>query len=96
MYATAALLLLVAMAITLIRALKGPSVFDRILAVNTFGTATVLMISVVGFMDHRPDLVDIALIYALISFTSTIAALRFVEIDHARRAQEAAEAQGDS
>ncbi|MEM9380535.1 MAG: monovalent cation/H+ antiporter complex subunit F [Planctomycetota bacterium] len=89
MYEVTALLLLVAMALTLLRALRGPTVFDRILAVNMFGTATVLMISVVGFLSTAPDLVDIALIYALISFTGTIAVLRFVELDRARSSAEA-------
>jgi multicomponent Na+:H+ antiporter subunit F len=81
MYSVAALLMLVTMALALVRALRGPTVFDRILAVNMFGTATVLMISVVGFMISRSDLVDIALIYALISFTGTIAVLRYVEYE---------------
>lgn len=85
MYGATALLLLVAMGLALARALKGPGVFDRILAVNVFGTATVLMVSVLGFMGTSEDLVDIALIYALISFTATIAVLRFVEYDLARR-----------
>lgn len=92
MYSAVALLLLLAMAMTLVRALRGPTVFDRILAVNMFGTATVLMISVVGFAATAPDLVDIAVIYALISFTGTIAVLRFIEFDHLRRAAEEAEA----
>ncbi|QDV08825.1 putative monovalent cation/H+ antiporter subunit F [Planctomycetes bacterium Poly30] len=81
MYEIAAFLLLASMGLALLRALKGPTVFDRILAVNMFGTATVLMISVIGFMGTSRDLVDIALIYALVSFTGTIAVLRFVEYD---------------
>ncbi|MEL6428492.1 MAG: monovalent cation/H+ antiporter complex subunit F [Planctomycetota bacterium] len=83
MYGVSALFLLVGMGLTLLRALKGPTVFDRILAVNVFGTATVLLVSVMGFMGQRADLVDIALIYALISFTGTIAVLRFVEYGRA-------------
>ena len=86
MYAAAALSLLVAMGLALLRALRGPNLFDRILAVNVFGTATVLMVSVLGFMGTSEDLVDIALIYALISFTATVAVLRFVEYDLARQA----------
>lgn len=90
MYGAAALLLLVAMGLAIWRALKGPTVFDRILAVNVFGTATVLMVSVIGFMGTSRDLVDIALIYALISFTGTMAVLRFVEYDeHRKRAEHA-------
>jgi len=89
MYGISALLLLVCMGLALTRALRGPTVFDRILAVNVFGTTTVLMVSVLGFMGGRGDLVDIALIYALISFTGTIAVLRFVECNAIREAQEA-------
>ncbi len=89
MYSVASLLLLVGMGLALWRALKGPTVFDRILAVNVFGTATVLMVSVIGFMGTSRDLVDIALIYALISFTGTMAVLRFVEYDEDRKRAEA-------
>lgn len=79
MYGVAAILVLVAMALALVRALRGPTVYDRILAVNVFGTATVIMISIVGFMIQSSGLIDIALIYALISFTATLAVLRFTE-----------------
>lgn len=79
MYGVAAIMVLVAMALALIRALRGPTVYDRILAVNVFGTATVIMISIVGFMIQSSGLIDIALIYALISFTATLAVLRFTE-----------------
>lgn len=88
MYGVSAFLLLVGMGLALARALRGPTVFDRILAVNVFGTATVLMVSVLGFMGGRGDLVDIALIYALISFTGTVAVLRFVEVGQIRETNE--------
>lgn len=94
MYEIAAFLLLASMALALIRALRGPTVFDRILAVNMFGTATVLMISVIGFMGTSRDLVDIALIYALVSFTGTIAVLRFVEYDCEQNVTDASAARG--
>jgi multicomponent Na+:H+ antiporter subunit F len=77
--AATALALLVAMALTLVRALLGPSIFDRILAVNTFGTKIVLFLGVYGFLTNRPDFLDIALVYALINFISTLAVLRFFE-----------------
>lgn len=92
MFGVSAFLLLIGMGLAMTRALKGPTVFDRILAVNVFGTATVLMVSVIGFMgETMTDLVDIALIYALISFTGTIAVLRFVEFDQLQRRAEATE-----
>jgi multicomponent Na+:H+ antiporter subunit F len=46
------------------------------MAANMIGTLTVLMVSVLGFMTGRPEFLDIALVYVLISFVSTIAVLR--------------------
>ena len=70
--------LLVAMALGLVRAFLGPTVYDRVLAVNSIGTKTVLLIAVLGFLDGRPEFLDIALLYALINFIGTIAVLKFV------------------
>ncbi len=77
MFTGAALALLVAMALALGRAIVGPTLYDRILAANTFGTKTVLILAVVGFLAGRPDFLDIALAYALINFIGTIAILKF-------------------
>lgn len=71
--------LLVTMLLGLIRAILGPTFYDRLLAVNLFGTKTVLLIAVIGFVMGRPEWLDIALAYAMINFIGTIAALRFVE-----------------
>lgn len=73
---------LIVMALALFRALLGPSVYDRILAVNMFGTKTVLLIALLGYLSGRPDFIDIALVYALINFIGTIAVLRFFEYGH--------------
>lgn len=81
MFAVATLAILVTMFITLGRALLGPTIFDRILAVNSFGTKTVLLIAVYGFLTGRPDFVDIALVYSLINYIGTIAVLKFFEFD---------------
>ena len=79
MFAVTAGGLLVAMAMAMIRALKGPTVYDRVLALNNLGTKTVLLIAVLGFLAHRPDFLDLALIYALINFIGTIAVLKYFE-----------------
>ena len=79
MFVAATTAILVTMALALVRALLGPTVFDRILAVNMFNTKTVLIIAVLGFLTGRPDFLDIALVYALIAFISTIAVLKFFE-----------------
>jgi multicomponent Na+:H+ antiporter subunit F len=76
MFTAAAIGLLVTMATALARAFLGPTIYDRILAVNVFGTKTVLMIAVVGFLTGRPEFLDVALVYALINFIGVIAALK--------------------
>ena len=75
----ATLAVLVSMALALTRALLGPSVYDRVLAVNTFGTKTVLLIAILGFLTGRPDFLDLSLIYALINFIGTIAVLKLLK-----------------
>lgn len=79
MFTAAIVALLVTMLVTLLRALLGPTVYDRIMAINSFGTKTVLLIAVYGFLTGRPDFIDIALVYALINFIATVAVLKFSE-----------------
>ena len=76
MYIVVTITILVAIAIGLLRAFRGPTLYDRVMAANMVGTLTVLMVSVLGFMTGRPEFLDIALVYVLISFVSTIAVLR--------------------
>ena len=80
MFAVALAAILVTMALSILRALRGPTLFDRLLAVNMFGSNTVLAIAVLGFYLGRPDFLGIALVYALISFIGTIAVLKYFEI----------------
>ncbi|MEA2078345.1 MAG: monovalent cation/H+ antiporter complex subunit F [Pseudomonadota bacterium] len=84
MFIAAGFSILVVMGLALVRALAGPTLYDRILAVNMFGTKTVLFISVLGFLTGRPDFLDIALVYALINFISLVAVLRFFEFGRFR------------
>ncbi|TLU64352.1 pH regulation protein F [Thalassotalea litorea] len=67
------------MALALARALKADTVYDRILGVNMVGTKTALFIAIMGFLNGRPDFLDIAIVYALINFIGMIAVLRFFE-----------------
>ncbi len=78
MFIAAMIGILVTMALALCRALLGPTVYDRILSVNMFGTKTVLFIAVLEFLTGRPDFLDLALIYVLINFIGTLAVLKFV------------------
>ena len=68
---------LTTMALALARAFMGPTVFDRVLAANMFGTKTVLLIAVSGFLTGRPEWLDLALLYAMMNFIGMIALLRF-------------------
>lgn len=82
MFATASIIVIVVMGMFLIRAILGPTVYDRILAVNTFGTLTVVLIAVYGFLTDRPEFLDIALVYVFINFIATIAVTKFVKFSH--------------
>ena len=77
MYYAVAIATLITMALALVRAVLGPTVYDRVLSVNMFGTKTVLLISVIAFLAGRPDFLDLALAYALINFIGVLAVLEF-------------------
>lgn len=93
MYIVAMLAILVTMAMALARALMGPSVYDRILGVNAFGTTAIIFIAVLGFLTGRPEFLDIALVYALINFVGTIAVLKFFKYGSLGHADEPEEDQ---
>lgn len=77
MFAFAACALLVATALAIVRAARGPSVFDRLQAANTIGTCAMLLLAVIGFLTGRPEFLDIALVYGLLNVIGTIAVLKF-------------------
>ena len=77
MFAAAILLLLATLALLLVRAVRGPSVFDRLLAGNTIGTVSVLILALIGFLTGRPDFLDLAIVYGLLNIVGTIAVLKF-------------------
>ncbi|MFT6957040.1 MAG: multicomponent Na+:H+ antiporter subunit F [Halieaceae bacterium] len=78
MYYVVTFATLVTMGLALARALLGPTIYDRVLAMNMFGTKTVLLLSVVAFLYGRPDFLDLALAYALINFIGVFAVLEFI------------------
>ena len=79
MLMVATLAILVTMVLALIRAIAGPTAYDRMLAANMFGTKTVMMIAVVGYASGWPSFIDVALLYAMVNFVGTIAIMRFFE-----------------
>ncbi|HEX9625894.1 MAG TPA: monovalent cation/H+ antiporter complex subunit F [Acidiferrobacterales bacterium] len=79
MFVAAGAAILVAILLFLVRALLGPTTYDRILAVNGLGTKAVIFVALLGFINGRPEFLDIALLYALINFIATVAILKYVE-----------------
>ena len=79
MLLAAGVAILVAMGLALLRTLLGPTVWDRIMAVNSFGTKTVLLIALLGALAGRTDYLDVALLYALINFIGTVALMKYIE-----------------
>lgn len=79
MYTVAIIAILITIVLALVRALLGPTVYDRIAAMNMLGTKTILLIAVFAFITGRHDLLDISLVYALINFIGVVAVLKLVE-----------------
>lgn len=77
MFSVAALAILAALALVVVRAIKGPTVFDRVLAGNTVGTLAILLLAVFGFLTGRPEFLDIGLTYGLLNLIGTLAVLKF-------------------
>ena len=77
MLAAATLALLVTVALALVRAALGPTVFDRLQAANTIGTCAMLVLALLGFLAGRPEFLDLALVYGLLNVIGVIAVLKF-------------------
>jgi multicomponent Na+:H+ antiporter subunit F len=61
----------------LYRAVVGPTMQDRVLAVNVLGTNTVVILAILGAALGEPTFLDIALVYALLNFLMAIAISKF-------------------
>lgn len=92
MFAAAAAAILVALVLAIVRAIKGPTVFDRVLAGNSVGNLAIVLLAVVGFLTGRPEFLDIGLTYGLLNLISTLAVLKFFR--HGDLAYAADEEQG--
>jgi len=74
-----AIVLLVNAFLCLLRGYLGPTVADRMLAINVVGTKTLVVLCLLAFVFERSLFVDVALVYGLLNFVVTIAAGRFME-----------------
>ncbi len=77
MFIAATIALLISIVLAVVRALAGPTVFDRVLAGNSVGTLAILLLAVLGFLLGRPEWLDIAITYGLLNLIGTLAILKF-------------------
>jgi len=77
MIAGALLAVLVAVVLLVIRVLRGPTTFDRLLAANSIGNAAIVLLALFGFLTDRPEFLDLGLTYALLNYVGTFAVLKF-------------------
>lgn len=77
MFTVAAITLLVALALAIARAIRGPSVFDRLLAGNAVCTLAIMLLAILGFLTGRPDFLEVGLTYGVLNLMSTLAVLKF-------------------
>ncbi len=77
MFVLATAAILIAFALVMVRAVKGPTVFDRALAGNSIGMLAILLLAAIGFLFERPEFLDIALTYGLLNLIATLAVLKF-------------------
>jgi len=77
MFAAAMLAVIAALVLVVIRVIKGPTVFDRVLAGNSVGTLAIILVAVLGFLNGRPEFLDIALTYGVLNLIGTLAILKF-------------------
>jgi multicomponent Na+:H+ antiporter subunit F len=76
-FAAAAIAILGSLALAVARAIKGPTVFDRVLAGNVVGTLAILLLAVLGFLNGRPEFLDVGLTYGLLNLIGTLSVLKF-------------------
>ncbi|MEM8797011.1 MAG: monovalent cation/H+ antiporter complex subunit F [Pseudomonadota bacterium] len=77
MFVVAMIAVLIALALAVFRALAGPNVFDRVLAANFIGVLAILLLAVLGFLNGRPEFLDVGLVYAFLNIVGTYAVLKF-------------------
>ncbi|MBP1925998.1 multicomponent Na+:H+ antiporter subunit F [Sedimentibacter acidaminivorans] len=61
------------------RAIKGPSAADRLIAINVIGTKTIVLILMISLVFRENYFVDVALVYALISFVASVVIANYIE-----------------
>jgi multicomponent Na+:H+ antiporter subunit F len=77
MFAAATLAIIAALVLVVIRVVKGPTLFDRVLAGNAVGTLAIILLTVLGFLNGRPEWLDLGITYGVLNLIGTLAILKF-------------------
>ena len=88
MFITVLIILAIMLFACLIRAVKGPRIADRIVAINMMGTMVMVMIAVLSLLLREGYLVDICLIYAMVSFLAVIVISKVYLVVYKEKLQE--------
>jgi multicomponent Na+:H+ antiporter subunit F len=76
----------IAMLGPLVRVVRGPTVFDRMVGVGAMGTTTLLLVALIGWVDRRLDMfVDIAMAYAMLNFAGAIVVAKYLDVTRESR-----------
>lgn len=87
MYAVAIILLLLALALATIAAVRRSGPFERLVAANLIGSFCVILLALICFALDRPDFIDLAITYALLNGVAAIALVRYFRTTPAREAR---------
>jgi multicomponent Na+:H+ antiporter subunit F len=77
--ALALAMLTVAAGLTFVRLVKGPTLPDRVIAIDLIGVLMVCVLVVTASATEHPAFLDVAMVVALISFVGTVAYARYIE-----------------
>lgn len=87
LYSAVALTIIIA--VPMIRVVKGPTIFDRMLATNAIATKTIVLICLTGYIYGRIDMfIDITLAYAILGFLGSIVIAKYLSSPKMRRNQK--------
>lgn len=77
MFIAATLAVVAALILVVVRVIKGPTLFDRVLAGNSVGSLAIVLLSILGFLNGRPEWLDLGITYGVLNLISTLAILKF-------------------
>lgn len=73
----------------LLRAILGPRIADRVVGINMIGTIVIMMIAILSLMLGEGYLVDVAIIYAMLSFLAVVVLAKiYIGVYLGRKAKE--------